>query len=100
MIEVLDLNFGKLEIATEDLTSVTLSSFWNDDATRTNRVFAGWYGDAEEGQAYTDEFSMIVKGSDKKDYLITWQFERIKGEECEDEDLDWNDISNINVEAI
>ena len=54
------------------------------DATPSNRVFFGWWGDASEGESYTDEW--VADGIDENgnDVQVYWQFDQIKGEEPED----------------
>jgi hypothetical protein len=57
-------------------------------AELTHRVFPGWWGDAQEGEAYTREYSALARESgalavdtDRKIYRVYWQFVVIKGEE-------------------
>lgn len=56
----------------------------------SNDVFPGWYGDAEEGEEYTDEFS--APGVDERGnaVIIYMRFNVVRGEEPEDlSNYDW-----------
>jgi hypothetical protein len=56
-----------------------------NEATLSNRVFTGWWGDAEEGEPYTAEYNADAVDADGNQYMIYWQFDEIKGNEPEDE---------------
>lgn len=55
-----------------------------EDATFSNCVFPGWWGDAEVGETYTAQFWANAEGPDGEDYRVTWEFPVVKGEEPED----------------
>lgn len=72
-----------------------------DNCFLTNRLFDGWWGDAEEGEEYTSEWEAPARDETGNIYRVTWQFEAIKGEEPEDDGWPWeNDEHIINVEMI
>lgn len=67
------------------------------DATLTNRVFPGWFGDAEEGEHYTAEYSATATLLNGDTVEIIWQFDEIKGQEKEDEGgYDWDNPIAVN----
>lgn len=47
----------------------------------SNRVFVGWFGDAQEGEEYTVEFAARAVDAKGDPYEVYWQFETVKGEE-------------------
>jgi len=47
----------------------------------SNRVFTGWWGDAQEGEEYTVEFSCPAIDDDGNPVAVYWQFDATKGEE-------------------
>ena len=59
-----------------------------DKAELTNMIFPDWWGDAREGEEYLSEWHASAMGQDGYDYVVTWRFETVKGEEPED-DSDW-----------
>ncbi len=60
--------------------------FVDDNASPSCRVFTGWWGDAEDGEAYTDEWSVDATSEDGSNWKIYWQFEQIRGQEPEEAD--------------
>jgi len=65
-------------------------------AELSNRVFPGWFGDADEGGNYTAEYSAPAVGTDGRDYKIIWQFDEVRGEEPDDgSNYDWYDIHDV-----
>lgn len=70
-----------------------------EDATLSNRVFPGWWGDAEEGESYTAEYQARATGPDGNDYMVYWQFEEVKGKEPEDEsNYPWENIHSVKLQ--
>lgn len=70
-----------------------------DRAELTNRVFHGWFGDAEEGESYTTEYVAHAYDSRGTEYRVYWQFDVVRGEEPEDEgDYPWDDEHVSSVE--
>lgn len=61
-----------------------------NDPSRTNRVFAGWFGDAAEGEEYVDEWSAAGIDADENEVVIRWQFYQVRGEEVADDELAWD----------
>lgn len=69
-----------------------------EQATLTNRVFTGWWGEAQEGKSYTVEYSARGKDTEGNEYRVYWQFDAVKGDEPEDEsNYPWkdSDISRV-----
>ena len=66
-----------------------------EQAELTNRVFPGWWGDAESGETYTSEWSARAIGPDGEPYEMIWQFEQVKGSEQEPDTLDWDDVYSV-----
>jgi len=66
------------------------------EADFSNRMFPGWYGDAEEGEEYTVEFSCDAI-ADGNEYQVYWQFSAVKGEEPEADEypFDEDHISRV-----
>ena len=64
-------------------------------ADLTNRVFHGWFGDANEDGEYTVEYSAPAVGQDGTEVTVYWQFDEVKGEEMEPSDYDWDNVSHI-----
>lgn len=65
-------------------------------AELTNRVFPGWWGDAAEGEEYTQEWSAPAMDTDGNECVVRWQFEVVRGEETEDDSLhDWDDVQSV-----
>lgn len=65
-------------------------------AEYSNRVFPGWWGDADEGESYVAEFSAAAHDSEGNDYAVYWQFAEIKGQEPEDLGLyPWQDVNRV-----
>lgn len=68
------------------------------EAFLSNRVFPGWWGDVGEGEAYIAEYDAYATstGGDGARYVVSWQFDAVKGDEPEDEsDYPWEDDENI-----
>lgn len=61
-----------------------------NDASRTNSVFPGWFGDAAEGEEYIDDWSAAGIDADGNKVVIRWQFCQVRGEEVADDELDWD----------
>ena len=57
----------------------------DDDAVLSNRVFNGWWGDANEGDEYTAEYKANAVDSRGIDCDVYFQFDAVKGQEPEDE---------------
>lgn len=70
-----------------------------EQATPSNRVFSGWWGDAEENDGrYTAEYQASAVDTKGNSYMVYWQFDQIKGQEPGDESdypFDNNHISRI-----
>lgn len=63
---------------------------------RTNRVFSGWFGDASEGEEYTDEWSAPGFDEQGTKVEIFMEFAQVKGEEGADDNLNWHqDASRV-----
>jgi len=62
-------------------------------AELSNRVFAGWWGDAKIGGDYTAEWVAPAIGANGRDYKVIWQFYEVKGEENDPDSYDWDDIT-------
>lgn len=70
------------------------------DAFLSNRVFPGWWGDVEEGEAYTAEYEAYATstGGDGARYVVRWHFDAVKGDEPEDEgNWPWDDENIVSV---
>jgi len=61
-----------------------------NDASRTNSVFPGWFGDAVEGEEYIDDWSAAGIDADGNEVVICWQFDQVRGEEVADDELAWD----------
>jgi len=73
---------------------ITLS----EQATLSNRVFSGWWGDKRDGEEYFAEYKASGVDSKKNSVAVYWQFLTIKGEEPEDEsNYSWenSDITKV-----
>lgn len=68
-----------------------------DQADYTNRVYPGWWGDAQEGEEYTVEFGCPAVDEAGNIYRVTWQFEVVKGEEPLPEDHEWADVAAVEL---
>jgi hypothetical protein len=67
-------------------------------AYQSNRVFSGWFGDAEEGESYTDEWEATATDRQGNQFAVVWQWEIVKGEEPEDGgDLPFRDSNIVKV---
>lgn len=65
---------------------------FDTQAVLTNGVFAGWFGDAEDGEEYTTQYAATGYRDDGAEYRIFFEFSVVKGEEPEDEsEYTWND---------
>lgn len=70
-------------------------TFWlTSQAELSNRVFGGWWGDAQEGEPYTAEWSCPAIDMDGNEYEIAWQFDEVKGQEREPDAYPW-DVDHI-----
>lgn len=56
-----------------------------EQATLSNRMFPGWFGDAEEGEPYTAEYQAAAVDNGGESYMVLWHFETVRGEEPWDE---------------
>lgn len=78
----------KFGTVTHEGTAYTLAEV----ATLSNRPFAGWWGDAEDGDEYTSEWVARAIDDAGDEYQVYWQFDAIKGEEPEDDgNWPWDD---------
>lgn len=67
-----------------------------NEATRTNRTFAGsWSAALAKGDAYIDEFSATATNSTGGTVVITWHFAQVVGEEVADDCLDWSRLHSV-----
>lgn len=66
-----------------------------EQASQTNRVFSGWFGDVSTGEEYTDEWCANAIREDGETAVVYWQFDVTKGSEPEAEDLDWDDVHHV-----
>lgn len=83
--------YGTIEVEVKGLEL----TFWpTRQPELSNRLFTGWWGDAEEGEPYTTEWSCPAIDMDGNEYEITWQFDEIKGEEREPDTYPW-DVDHI-----
>ena len=65
-------------------------------AEYSNRVFDGWWGDAQGGDEYIAEFSAPAVDDEGIPYEVYWQFTHIRNQEPEDlSNLDWDNIAFI-----
>lgn len=71
---------AKYGTVTHEGKEYTLTSI----ADYSNRLFTGWWGDAQEGEEYTAEFSAPAIDDEGNKYRVYWQFDAVKGEEPED----------------
>lgn len=89
-------NFDSLD---REFGTVTFEgkTYWlTEVADFSNRVFDGWFGDAEEGEAYTTEFKAEAIDAEGNEYVVTWQFETVKGNEPEDNgNWPWQNVSFV-----
>lgn len=69
-------------------------------AERTNRLFPGWWGDAEEGEEYVDEWGASAIDEAGEEYEVVFQFDRVKGDEEEADGLPWDDEHIVQVFAL
>ena len=60
-----------------------------NQATQTDRVFPGSWGDAGEGEGYTQEWSAAGIDAEENEVVVRWQFEVTKGQEPADDEHDW-----------
>ena len=60
----------------------------DDECSLSNRVFAGWWGDAAEGEEYISEWVDTAHDEHGNRYQVRYHFDAIKGQEPED-DSDW-----------
>lgn len=68
-------------------------------AYQSNRVFHGWFGDAGDGETYTDEWEASAIDKDGNEYKVSWQWDMVKGEEPEDgSNYPWFDENIVAVE--
>lgn len=66
------------------------------EADYSNRVFPGWYGDAQEGEEYVTEFSAKALDDDGNEYWVYWMFDTIKGEEPADNgNWPWGEVARV-----
>lgn len=67
--------------------------------SRTNSVFPGWFGDAEDGDEYWDQWKADghYNGSD---YRLIFSFRVTKGAEPQDDDLPWDEDHIESIELI
>ena len=87
-----EMDYGEIEYkdATYQLT---------EQATLTNRVFTGWFGDAEEGEEYQAEYKADALSENGYQYTVYWKFPVVKGDEEEDEsNYPWEDENIDRVE--
>lgn len=85
----LDYRFGSYELDGK-------TYYASRQMERTNRVFPGWFGDASEGNEYADEWSAPGYDEQGNKVEIYMVFTQIKGEEMEDDNLDWTkDASRV-----
>lgn len=65
-------------------------------ADYSNRVFPGWYGDAQEGEEYVTEFSAKALDDDGNEYWVYWMFDTVKGEEPADNgNWPWDEVARV-----
>jgi len=67
----------------------------NGQAELSNRVFFGWWGDAQDGEEYTAEWEADGEDESGIPVKVRWQMDMVKGEEPED-GADW-DFSDDNI---
>lgn len=81
--------FGTVEYQDETYTLTQVADY-------SNRVFPGWFGDAQEGEAYTTEFSAKALDDDGNEYQVYWMFDTVKGEEPADNgNWPWDEVARI-----
>ena len=67
-----------------------------EPASISGRQFNGGWMDAEDGGAYTIEYSCAATDNAGDEVIVYWQFPEIKGSEPEDQsDYPWEDDSHI-----
>jgi len=70
----------------------------NGQAELSNRVFFGWWGDAQYGEEYTAEWEADGEDESGIPVIIRWQMTMVKGNEPED-GADW-DFSDSNISKV
>lgn len=78
MLKNMDMAYGTVSFGGEVY-------FLMGDPAATNRVFSGWYGDVEDGEHYTAEWSSQAEDKDGGKVTVVWQFNIVKGGEPEDD---------------
>lgn len=66
-----------------------------DEASETNRVFQGWFGDVADGEEYVQEWSAAGIDTDENEVVIRWNFTQIRGAETAADELDWQDVYEV-----
>lgn len=66
----------------------------------SNRVFNGWWGDAQEGETYTVEFQAKAVDSFGEYFEVVWQFDDVKGEEQPPDGYPWDDDHIVRVVSL
>lgn len=69
----------------------TLDDVGFSDATLTNRVFPGWWGDVTDDEEYFAEWQAIGTGPAGESVRIVWQFPAVKGAEPDDDAWPWDE---------
>ena len=61
-----------------------------DPAERTSASFPFSFQNVEIGEEYIDEFSAKAVDNEGNEYELIWHFTQIKGQEQDDDYLDWD----------
>jgi hypothetical protein len=69
-----------------------------NQATLSNCVFPGWWGDVDEGDVYITEYWASAVDDEGNRFRVVWHFETIKGEEPQEEDYPWDDGHVVRVD--
>lgn len=60
-------------------------------AELTNRVFAGWWGDAKEGDEYIAEWEERYTAENGQAFAVVYHFTQVKGADDEPDCLPWDE---------
>lgn len=63
-----------------------------DQATLTNRVFPGWWGDAQDGEEYIEEWEEHYIADNGQEFSAIYHFTNLRGEDgTAPDDLTWDE---------
>lgn len=61
----------------------------------SNRIFPGWWGDADQGEEYMSEWVAPAISQDGHNVAIVWRFDEVKGLERGENDYEWDAVHNV-----